>query len=188
MYLPSGSPASKAFVTNLGLITSTGQHGDNIMTAEWTHHVSYSPGLLAVCIHAVNATAENIIKTKEFGVSICAQDQSILSSVAGGSSGRSVNKIAVLKKLGFTFTQGKKIKALLVADSVLQLECNVVQQMVIGDHIMFVGEVVEKNLNTGKDPLIFHGGKYWKLGDPIEKPAQEKLDAIRKLVEQEQKK
>ena len=50
MDLPWGDDCSKKFVTNVGLITSDGPHGPNIMACEWTHHVSYSPGLIAVCI------------------------------------------------------------------------------------------------------------------------------------------
>ncbi|MBI2110294.1 hypothetical protein HYT51_00760, partial [Candidatus Woesearchaeota archaeon] len=45
--LPWGDPRTIKFVTNVGLITSTGPHGDNVMSAEWTHQVSYSPGLIA---------------------------------------------------------------------------------------------------------------------------------------------
>ena len=39
------------FLTNVGLITSDGPYGPNVMAAEWTHHISYSPGLIAVNIH-----------------------------------------------------------------------------------------------------------------------------------------
>jgi flavin reductase (DIM6/NTAB) family NADH-FMN oxidoreductase RutF len=38
---------TRQFVTNVGLITSDGPLGPNIMAAEWTHHISYSPSLIA---------------------------------------------------------------------------------------------------------------------------------------------
>ncbi len=50
MNLPWGDEKSNKFVTNVGLITSNGPYGHNIMAAEWTHHISYNPGLIAVCI------------------------------------------------------------------------------------------------------------------------------------------
>lgn len=50
MDIPYGSLAHHAFVTNVGLVTSTGPHGENIMAAEWTHHLSYKPGMVAVCL------------------------------------------------------------------------------------------------------------------------------------------
>src|SRR3990170_4724695 len=101
MDLPWGDKRTTKFVTNVGLITSNGPIGPNIMAAEWTHHISYSPGLVMVNINAQNnATAVNIQKTKEFGVNIAAADQNIVASIAGGSSGRNVDKIKILKELG----------------------------------------------------------------------------------------
>ena len=58
------------------------------MAAEWTHQISYSPGLIMVNIGFDKATADNIKKNKEFGISLAADDQNIVSSVAGGSSGK----------------------------------------------------------------------------------------------------
>src|SRR3989344_1725210 len=109
MDLPWGDEKTVQFITNVGLITSTGPYGDNIMAAEWTHHVSYSPGLIAVCIGLNKATLENIRATKEFGVSIAATDQNVIASVAGGSSGKNVDKIKALKELGFKFYRANKI-------------------------------------------------------------------------------
>ena len=39
---------TRQFLTNLGLITCDGPYGPNVMAAEWTHHISYSPSLIAV--------------------------------------------------------------------------------------------------------------------------------------------
>ena len=64
MDLPWGEERNKQFVTNVGLITSNGPNGHDIMSAEWTHHVSYSPGLIAVCVNFHDATHENIKATK----------------------------------------------------------------------------------------------------------------------------
>ena len=77
MDLPWGSDYAKKFVTNVGLITTTGPKGDNIMAAEWTHQVSYSPGLIAVCIKPDETNNANISKSKEFGVNLCADDQNV---------------------------------------------------------------------------------------------------------------
>ena len=63
--LPWGDERSVKFITNVGLITSKSKTGDNIMAAEWTHHVSYNPGLIAVCIRPTSTTAINIKKTKQ---------------------------------------------------------------------------------------------------------------------------
>src|SRR3989344_9701363 len=48
--IPYGSEAAGKFLSNVGLITSNGPNGEDIMAAEWTRPASHSPGLLAVNI------------------------------------------------------------------------------------------------------------------------------------------
>ena len=103
MDLPWNDERSNQFITNVGLITSDGPFGPNVMACEWTHHISYKPGLIAVSLGHTKATVENIRTSKEFGIILSATDQTILASVAGGDSRRYHNKIHTLKDLGFQF-------------------------------------------------------------------------------------
>jgi len=187
MDMPWGSDPSRKFITNVGLITSNGPHDNNVMAAEWTHHISYEPGLIAVNVHTYDATHDNIMKTKEFGVNIAATDQNIDSSIAGGSSGKNVDKIAVLRELGIEFYKAKKINVLMIKGAALNMECRVIETKMMGDHMMFIGEVVE--VTTGdKEPLLYYGGKYYKVGDNLKKPDQKTIEKIQKLVEKYKKK
>ena len=61
---------TRQFLTNVGLITTDGPYGPNVIAAEWTHHVSYSPSLIAINVRSDDATAENINQSKEFGVNL----------------------------------------------------------------------------------------------------------------------
>ena len=182
MNLPWGDERTKQFATNVGLITSNGPYGCNIMACEWTHHVSYEPGLIAVCIKPDDATHDNIAKTKEFGINLCASDQNIASSVSGGSSGKNVDKIEALKDLGFKFFNAKKIGVLMVEGAAVQLECKLVKKIKLGDHTTFIGEIVEVYPFSGKQPLIYHNQKYWKFGDSIPRPSEEEMKRIKGIV------
>lgn len=186
MDIPWGSEGAHKFTTNVGLITSSGPHGDNIMAAEWTHLVSYSPGLIMVNIGFDKATEVNIKKSEEFGVSLAAIDQNIISSVAGGSSGKEVDKIKVLKDLGIEFYKAKKINALMVKGASLNIECKLVKSMELGDHMAFVGEAVDVVV-TNKQSILYHEGKYYKIGETVQKPSEEVREKIRKLVEKYKK-
>ena len=182
MDLPWGDERAIKFVTNVGLITSDGPNGPNIQSAEWTHHISYSPGLIAVCLGRDRTTRENILVTKEFGVSLAAANQNIMASVAGGSHGKDVDKIGALKELGFRFYKAKKINALMVEGAILNAECKVAKFIELGDHTMFVGEVQEAT--AGKDePLVYHSLKFWKLGESMPKPAEAEFEKIKKMAE-----
>jgi flavin reductase (DIM6/NTAB) family NADH-FMN oxidoreductase RutF len=186
MDLPRGDDRTKQFVTNVGLITSNGPYGYDIMACEWTHHVSYSPGLIAICIRANDATCINITKTKEFGVNLCASDQNVMSSIAGNYSGKSYNKIGALKELGFKFFKAKKINVFMVEGAAMNAECRVFKKFKLGDHVTIVGEVVEAS-SSGKMPLVYHNQKYYKVGENIAKPQQQELDRIKAVIEKHKK-
>jgi flavin reductase (DIM6/NTAB) family NADH-FMN oxidoreductase RutF len=187
MDIPWGSPAATRFVTNVGLLTSDGPHGPNVMAAEWTHHVSYQPGLIMITIHHEDATAQNIDKTKEFGVNLASQDQNWVASIAGGSHGQKVNKVAILKELGVQFYKAKKIKAPMIKGAALNVECKLLKTVELGDHVGYVGEALEVSADETKRPIVYHGGKYWQFGLQIQKPPQDFLDKIAKLVEKHRK-
>ncbi|QQR93069.1 MAG: flavin reductase [Candidatus Iainarchaeum archaeon] len=182
MNIDWGSPAAHAFITNVGIITSNGPIGANAMAAEWTHQISYSPGLIAVAISNHNdATAENIRATKEFGVNLAATDQDVASSISGKSSGKNIDKIAVLKELGFAFYAGKKIASPMLENASLNVECKLVHEVKLGSHTLFVGEAVDVRVGA-KEPLAFHAGKYWKLDTPIQKPSDAERTKMKAMV------
>ncbi|MBI4163221.1 MAG: flavin reductase family protein [Candidatus Aenigmarchaeota archaeon] len=185
MNIEWGSEGARKFATNVGLTTSNGPHGHNIMATEWTHQLSYEPGLIAVCLRPEHATTANIRKTKVFGANICADNQNVVSSVSGNNSGKEVDKIKMLEGLGVQFYKGKKIDVLMVKDTAANFECKVVKEIELGDHIMFVGEVVHISV-TDKEPIVLSQGKYWKLTDSIPKQ-KDVLEKIEKLVEKHRK-
>jgi len=187
MELPWGSEVSNKFITNVGLITSNGPFGTDVMACEWTHHLSYRPGLVAVCIHPDKATHENIKQTKEFGVSLCCSDQSIMSSIAGSYSGKDYDKISALKELGFEFFQAKSIATLMIKGAAANIECKLYREIVLGDHTEFVGEVIEASGNPEKSPLAYHNGKYFILNTNVVKPTPEERERLRKILEKHRK-
>jgi len=116
------------------------------------------------------------------GVNLCASDQSVLSSVAGGYSGSKYDKISALKELGFQFYDASKIKTLMVKGASLTIECKLFQEITFGDHIMFIGEAVNALHNPEKQSLIYHDGTYWSL-QSLTKISREEHERIREVVE-----
>lgn len=178
---------TRQFVTNVGLITSDGPHGPNIMSAEWTHYLSYEPALMAVCIAPSHASHDNIAQNKAFGLNLASVNQTMLASVAGGNTGKEIDKFPVLEALGFTFYPAEHIDVLMVKDAAMNAECKVVKQLELGDHTMFVGEIQSIDADPSIKPLVYHNGKFWRVGEHIEKPNKTTLDTIKKLVEEHTK-
>ncbi|MFA6907251.1 MAG: flavin reductase family protein [Candidatus Micrarchaeia archaeon] len=184
MDLVWGNEKASKFVTNVGLITTEGPNGANIMAAEWTYYVSWSPALIAVHLgggKTAKATSENIMATREFGVNIAASGQNVISSIAGGSSGRDVDKMAVLKEMGVQFYPAKGIKPALLRGAAINIECKLMEAKELGDHTMFIGEVVSIEADLAKEPLLYSFGKYYARGEQLHKPEQAVLAQIEQL-------
>ena len=106
-----------------------------------------------------------------------------MSSIAGGYSGKQYDKIKALKELGFEFYDAKKIKAPMVKSAAMNAECKLLNEFPLGDHTMFVGEVVEASNNPDKGPLGYHNGRYWIMDTNAAKPSQEERERFKKVVE-----
>ena len=187
MDIPWGSDIANRFITNVGLVTTHGTHGHNIMACEWTHHLSYKPALIGIALHPRHASYDNIRESKEFGISLTSTLQSVLASVAGKESGKKVNKVSIAEELGFNFYTAKKIGVMMVQDASVNLECKLFQEIPLGDHTLFVGEVIEGSVHPEEKPLSYHSGKYWDMTSVLEKPTNELREQIKILFEKHKK-
>lgn len=167
MEMKYGGTEARQFLTNLSLITSKGMWGDNIMTAEWVHQVSYEPGIVIVNVHDYDATADNIIGSGEFGVSMASEGQEELVNICGNVSGKKSDKLAALRELGFGFYRAGAIGAYMVEGAAMNLECRLIRHERVGDHVMFIGDVISAKVGTGK-PMLFRAGTgIYRIGDVV---------------------
>ena len=74
----------------------------------------------------------------------------------------------------------------MVKNAATNAECRLVDEIKVGDHMMFVGEVLSLT-GTSEKPVIYHHGKYWKTGEQVMKPSKEELEKIRNIVEKHKK-
>jgi len=158
--------AQRYFTTGISLVTSRGPHGQNVMAAEWTMQISYKPMLMAVFIHEGTATFENIKKTKEFGINVSSEVQTMAVNIAGGYSRREIDKLKV--KESFEFLPSRKINSPMIAGCIINVECKLVTMKKLGDHTMVVGKAVAISYDKAKKPLIYHSGRYFRIGSIIE--------------------
>lgn len=158
--------AQRYFATGISLVTSHGPYGQNVMAVEWTMQISYKPMLIAVFIHEDSATFENIKKTKEFGINVSSDEQTMAVNIAGGYSRREIDKLKV--KNSFEVLPSRKIKSPMIIGCLINAECKLVAMKKFGDHTMVVGKVVEISCDETKKPLIYHSGRYFQIGSIIE--------------------
>jgi len=110
------------------------------MTADWVIPLSFQPELVGIGIGKKRYTYELIRKGKEFVIAV--PDLKLLKDVwiAGTRSGRNVDKRELLS---FTFVKSKKVKVPSIEECLANIECRVVKEVETGDHVLFVGEVVD---------------------------------------------
>lgn len=161
------------FATTVGLITTKGtKHGQNVMAAEWTMHISYDPMLIAIFVHE-SPTYWNIKETRVFGVNIASDDQAELVNIAGGYSGTEIDKLALPRT--FATYSAKHIDVPMIRKCSLNAECRVTEIEKMGDHIMVIGEAISAKFEEKKFPLIYTRGNYRKL-------SRSKIPSGRKIV------
>ena len=157
--------AFHAFTTGCSLVTVSGPRGPNVMAAEWTFNVSYDPFLIAVHVDKANVTHDEIVAAGEFGVNLLSEDQGAAMRFAGHFSKSDTEK---LSSTAFETYPGKRIRAPMLRGSLLNAECRLVQQLPLGDHTAFIGEVLEFSVNPEARPLILHHGSH-RLGEKIDR-------------------
>lgn len=149
----------------------------DVMTASWVSMVSKTPPTIALSLHHGRQTYANIQQSGVFTVNIIPSSQAVAGDYCGLISGRDVDKLA---KTDLTPVAALHVAAPILAESPLNLECRVINKVVIGDYHLILGEVLEIHiaaaacLDTGFDasvinPLVYLGGirEYWGLGEKV---------------------
>ena len=156
------SSYSSQFPDPIALVTTKSGDRVNVMTAGWTTPVSSNPPILMVSIAPQRFTHDLILESREFGLSILADDQKHLSELAGTRSG---NKIDKLELPEFELIAADKISAPLIAGARAWIECSLVSHETVGDHTVFYGRVLKTTFDNTKSPLVLFFRKYYGLGE-----------------------
>ncbi len=158
------SKVTSEFAESVAVVTVKQDDKLNAMTAAWTIPVSHRPALVVVHIAPQRYTHDIIMETKEFGLSILADDQVDVSQHAGTISGRKDDKFAdgTLRP-----KPSKVISAPVLDGCAATMECKLEKAIAMGDHTIFVGRVVAMERDPDKKPLVLHRGIYYKLTESV---------------------
>lgn len=137
----------------------------NIITLAWTTPISRHPPLLLIGMAPKSYSHELIAGPREFVVNIPTMDIVKETLFCGRRTGRIHDKF---EETGLTPLPAKMIRPPIIKECVAHLECKLHQQISMGDHTLFVGEVLTAYVNEGvflnnkfdleKVKLIYHAG------------------------------
>lgn len=148
----------------------------NIFTVAWTGTVCSNPPMVSISVRPERYSYHCIEETGEFVMNLTTKRLAYAADFCGVKSGRDVDKF---KEMHLTPARGKEVKAPLIAESPVCLECRVKQTVVLGSHTMFVADVVSVSVDEAyldgenrfhldrAEPIVYSHGTYFGLGDAI---------------------
>ena len=149
----------------------------NLFTVAWTGTVCTNPPMCYISVRPERHSYEIIKRTGEFVINLTTASLARATDWCGVRSGRDYDKFAAM---GLTAEAAAVVKAPIVAESPVSIECRVKQIVPLGSHDMFIADVVnvlvdEEYINpeTGKleleraDMIAYSHGEYFRLGKAI---------------------
>ena len=149
----------------------------NLFTVAWTGTVCTNPPMCYISVRPERHSYEIIKRTGEFVINLTNSRLSRATDWCGVRSGRDYDKFA---EMGLTAEAAAVVKAPVVAESPVAIECRVKQIIPLGSHDMFLADVINVlvdeeyiNLETGKleleraDMITYSHGEYFRLGEAI---------------------
>ena len=128
------------------------------MTNAWHMKCSREPALLAISMMKTGYTHELIRQSKEFVLAVANKELEKEVRFFGSTHGNVVDKF---KETGIETEPAKFIKSPLVKKATVNFECVVEREVDAGDHIIFIGKILNSYVNPGKKVLLSFG----KVGD-----------------------
>ena len=122
------------------IVTSGSIEKPNALTIAWSTPLSSKPPLIGIMITKNRYSHEIISRTKNFVINIPEITQIEGCFYIGSISGR--NEPDKISKAGFTIENSEKISTPRIKECKINIECKLDQIIPIGDHDMFIGEVV----------------------------------------------
>ena len=149
----------------------------NLLTVAWTGTICSDPAMCYISVRKERHSHAILKRTGEFDINLTTRALCRATDWCGVRSGRDYDKF---KEMNLTPLWAKHVKAPLVAESPVAIECRVKQVLELGTHDMFIAEVVGIevdpqyiNPETGKfeleraDLVAYSHGEYYTLGEKI---------------------
>ena len=145
----------------------------NIITIAWAGTVCTNPPMVSISVRPERYSYPILKETGEFVINLTTKDLVFATDYCGVKSGRDVDKF---KEMQLTPIAGDRVKAPMIAESPVNLECKVTEVIPLGSHDMFLAEVVavhadEKYMDEkGKfhleqaEPIVYSHGAYLETG------------------------
>ena len=150
----------------------------NIITIAWTGTINSDPPMCYISVRPGRHSYDIIKRTGEFVINLTTEKLAKATDWCGCRSGRKYNK---WKEMNLTPAPAKMVKAPIIDESPVNIECRVKDIVELGSHHMFISEVVSVSVDdtymnekqafsfSKANPLVYSHGHYFGMGKRIGK-------------------
>lgn len=149
---------------------------DDIITVAWTGTICTNPPMVYISVRPSRFSHHMLMETGEFVINLTTEKLTRATDYCGVRSGRDVDKF---KETGLTREKAEFVKAPMIKESPVSIECRVTEVKKLGSHDMFLAEVLavhadeeymdENNrfdLNRAR-PMVYSHGEYLGIGKKL---------------------
>lgn len=159
------------------MVSVAGADGQqNIVTVAWAGTICSDPAMVSISVRPERYSHKLLTETGEFVINLTTKDLTFATDYCGVKSGRDVDKF---KEMHLTPFPASQVKAPLIAESPVNIECRVTEVKHLGSHDMFMAEVLavhadEKYMDENNkfhlewaEPVVYSHGTYFTCGEQI---------------------
>lgn len=160
------------------LVSCGNMEKSNILTVAWTGIINTNPAIVYISVRPERYSYNLIKESGEFVINLTNEKLAYATDWCGVRSGAKYDKF---KEMNLTKEKAEFVKAPLIKESPVSVECKVIEEKNYGSHTMFVAEVLsidadEKYINekgafdiSKCDLIAYANGGYYALGKKIGK-------------------
>lgn len=170
-------PGNMLYPLPVVMVSMTDRNGrNNIITIGWAGTVCTNPPMVSISVRPERYSYPILKETGEFVINLTTKELTFATDYCGVVSGRDVDKFEEMK---LTALPAKEVKAPLIAESPVNIECRVRDILSLGSHDMFLADVVavhadEKYMDENHkfhleqaQPIVYSHGSYLLCGEQL---------------------
>ena len=150
----------------------------NILTIAWTGTVNSDPAMTYISVRPERYSYDIIKNSGEFVINVTTEELAFATDWCGVRSGAKFDKF---KEMKLTKAPALHVDCPIIAESPINIECKVRQEIPLGTHNMFLADIVgvqadEKFMEEGgrfdfaaSNPIAYSHGEYYTLGKKLGK-------------------
>lgn len=159
------------------LVSVCDQEGkENVFTVAWAGTVCTNPPMVSISVRPERYSCHMIKETGEFVINLTTEKLAFATDYCGVRSGRDVDKF---QETGLTREPALYVKAPLIRESPVSIECRVKEILELGSHHMFLADVLavhsedaymdenQKFHLSASGPLVYCHGEYLGTGKKL---------------------